>query len=226
VSRRFCDRKIPVDKTRHRRYFQSELYMILRLFTYHMFRAITGTMVDPTRKAFGGRMKRERLFIHGKMDREWGGTWGDDRKPSAFGSENVNEEMTAEDLRSFFKKDLFAAFIGIELLDAGEGRATARLKLRDHHRNGLGIVHGGALFTLADLTFAAAVNSHGRTAVAIHCAISYIKAAQGDCLIAEAGEVSCGPKIAVYNIRITDSSGELVSTFEGMAYRKKERWTL
>jgi acyl-CoA thioesterase len=142
------------------------------------------------------------------------------------GGENLNEEVTPEALKSFFRRDVFAAFVGIELLEAGAGRATARLKLQDHHRNGLGMVHGGALFTLADLAFAAAVNSRGRTAVAIHCAISYTKAAQGDLLLAEAREVSCGPKIAVYSIRITESSGELVSVFEGMAYRKKECWTV
>ena len=125
---------------------------------------------------------------------------------------------------AFFRKDVFAGFVGIELIAAGEGRATASLKLRDHHRNGLGIVHGGAIFTLADLAFAAAVNSRGRAAVAIHCAISYLKAAQGDLLIAEAEEVSCGPKIAAYTIRVTDTSGEMIALFEGMAYRKKERW--
>lgn len=135
----------------------------------------------------------------------------------------MDEKVTPELLKSFFRKDIFAAFVGIELLEAGDGRATARLKLQDHHRNGLGMVHGGALFTLADLAFAAAVNSRGRAAVAIHSSISYVKAAQGDLLLAEAKEVSCGPKIAVYDIRITESSGDLVSVFEGMAYRKKER---
>ena len=114
--------------------------------------------------------------------------------------------------------------MGIELLEAGAGRATARLDLRDHHLNGLGLVHGGAIFTLADLAFAAAVNSRGRAAVAIHCSIAYLKAAQGGHLLAECQEVSCGPKIAAYTIRITDGSGELVARFEGLAYRKRERW--
>jgi acyl-CoA thioesterase len=136
------------------------------------------------------------------------------------------DELTQEELQTFFRRDLFAAYVGIELLEAGNGRAVARLKLREHHRNGLGMVQGGAIFTLADLAFAAAVNSRGRTAVAIHASISYVKAAQGDVLIAEANEVSCGPKIAVYTIRITEPSGELISSFEGMAYRKKERLTL
>ena len=136
----------------------------------------------------------------------------------------MKTEITSEEIKSFLRKDAFAAFVGIELVEAGNGRAAARLPLRDHHRNGLGIVHGGAVFTLADLAFAAACNSHGRIAVAIHCSISYIKAAQGDFLLAEAREVSAGPKIGAYSIRVTDGSGEIVAVFEGMAYRKKESW--
>jgi acyl-CoA thioesterase len=134
----------------------------------------------------------------------------------------LNETTHPETIKTFFRKDLFAGFVGIELIEAGDGKAKARLEIRDHHRNGLGLVHGGAIFTLADLAFAAAANSRGRAAVAIHCSISYLKAAAGGLLFAEAEEVSCGPKIAAYTIRITDGTGELISRFEGMAYRKKE----
>jgi acyl-CoA thioesterase len=136
----------------------------------------------------------------------------------------VNDEITLKAIQAFFRKDLFAGFVGIELIEAGNGRARARLAISDRHRNGLGLVHGGAIFTLADLAFAAAVNSRGRAAVAIHCSISYLKAAAGDVLFAEAEEVSCGPKIAAYTIRITDASGEIIARFEGMAYRTKEHW--
>jgi acyl-CoA thioesterase len=137
----------------------------------------------------------------------------------------VKEEDALKAIKAFFRKDLFAAFVGIELIEAGNGRAKACLPVSDRHRNGLGIVHGGAIFTLADLAFAAAVNSRGRVAVAIHCSISYLKAAAGDVLIAEAEEISCGPKIAAYTIRITDASGDIIARFEGMAYRKKEHWS-
>jgi acyl-CoA thioesterase len=126
----------------------------------------------------------------------------------------------------FFRKDLFADHVGIELLSAEGGQAKARLRLKEHHYNGIGLIQGGAIFTLADLTFAAAVHSRGRIAVAVHCSISYLKAAKGDLLQAEAEEVSCGPTLAVYIIRITDTSGEVIALFEGTAYRKKESLTL
>ena len=67
----------------------------------------------------------------------------------------------------FFARDRFARHSGIELLEVSEGFARAKMPLGPFHHNGIGTVHGGALFTLADLAFAAASNSHGTVAVAV-----------------------------------------------------------
>jgi len=125
-------------------------------------------------------------------------------------------------IRDFFKRDRFAEHSGIELLEIGEGRAKAQMPIQDCHRNGVNLVHGGAIFTLADLAFAAASNSHGTVAVAINAAIWFVKAARDGVLYAEAKEVSRNPKLAVYAIEVTDDAGDLVARFEGMVYRKKE----
>jgi acyl-CoA thioesterase len=125
-------------------------------------------------------------------------------------------------IREFFKNDRFAEHSGIELLEIGEGRAKARMPIRDWHRNGVNLVHGGAIFTLADLVFAVASNSHGTVAVAINAGIWFVKAAKEGTLYAEAKEVSRNPKLAVYAIEVTDDAGELVAKFEGMVYRKKD----
>jgi acyl-CoA thioesterase len=123
----------------------------------------------------------------------------------------------------FFKNDRFARHSGIELLEIAEGRAKAKMAINDSHLNGVSLVHGGAIFTLADLVFAAASNSHGTVAVAINASIWFVKAAREGTLFAEAKEVSRNPKLATYSIQVTDDSGEIVATFEGMVYRKKDQ---
>lgn len=125
-------------------------------------------------------------------------------------------------IKEFFKNDRFASRCGIELLEVSEGYAKARMRIEDHHRNGINVVHGGAIFTLADLAFAAASNSHGTVAVAINASIWYVKAAMDGTLFAEAKEVSLNPKLATYSIEVTDDTGEIVAAFEGMVYRKKQ----
>ena len=82
-------------------------------------------------------------------------------------------------------------------------------------------VQGGVLFTLADIAFAAAINAHGSSAVLINANMSFVKTATKGTLIAEAKETSINPKIATYNVNITDDEGDIVAIFQGMGYRKK-----
>jgi acyl-CoA thioesterase len=131
--------------------------------------------------------------------------------------------LKLKNLLTFFRKnDRFASHSGIELLEISEGRAKASMKIRKHHLNAVGSVHGGAIFTLADFVFAVASNSHGTIAVAINVSISYLKAANEGCLFAEAKEVAKKPKLASYTVNVTDEQGDLIAVFQGMVYRKKE----
>lgn len=135
----------------------------------------------------------------------------------------MTEVVDKKALRKYFEKDRFAKYVGIELLEISFGRATASLKIKEHHLNAVGMVHGGALFALADLAFAAASNSHGNVAVAVNNSISYIKAAEGDVLFAEALEISKDRKLASYSVEIKDKTEKTVALLHGLAYRKKEK---
>ena len=132
--------------------------------------------------------------------------------------------MDKDEMVRFFKRDIFAKYVGIELEDVTPGRAKVKVTVKEHHLNGLRIVHGGMLFTLADMAFAAAANSRGRIAVALNASISYVKPAKGNILFAEAEEVSRSGNHAVYAITLTDDSKETVAVLQGLAYVKKETW--
>lgn len=126
-----------------------------------------------------------------------------------------------ENIIQFFKKDMFAVSSGIELLEVSPGYAKASMKIEEKHLNALRAVQGGAIFTLADLAFAAASNAYGSAAVGINANISFVKAATKGTLTAEARETSINPKISTYTVDITDDDGEVIAIFQGMAYRKK-----
>ena len=128
-----------------------------------------------------------------------------------------------ENIKKFFKNDKFAEYVGIELLEVSEGRAKAKMQIKENHLNSVGIVHGGAVVALADLVFSVASNSHGTVAVSINVSISYLKAVKTGILFAEAKEVSRNPKLATYTIHVTDEYDEIVAIFQGMVYRKKEK---
>ena len=91
-------------------------------------------------------------------------------------------------LKDFFLNDKFAALSGCELIDIKPGYATARMKVEPKHLNAAGGCQGGALFTLADFAFAAAVNSHGRVTVSVNSTIAIHKSVSSGWLYATATE--------------------------------------
>jgi acyl-CoA thioesterase len=125
-------------------------------------------------------------------------------------------------IEQFFKSDQFVNHCGIELVSFAAGHAVARMKVQPLHLNALGIVQGGAIFTLADFAFAMASNAHGTAAVGINVSITYVKATTTGILTAEAREASLNPKLGSYTVNVTDETGTLVAIFQGLAYRKKQ----
>jgi len=125
-------------------------------------------------------------------------------------------------IREFFKKDRFAAHNDITLLEIRPGYAKAELIISDKHLNGVDITHGGAIFTLADLAFAVASNSHGTVAVGVSATISYLKATSKGTLTAEAREAALNPKLATYQVEVRDNDNDLIAIFQGTVYRKKQ----
>jgi acyl-CoA thioesterase len=126
-------------------------------------------------------------------------------------------------LKQYFSdNDLFARHNGIELLEAGKGRATVKMTIEPYHFNAAGTVHGGAIFTLADFAFAVASNSHGRIAMGISTSINFVKAAVQGTLYAEAVENSINQKLASYTVTVKDDENSTIAIFQGMVYRKKE----
>lgn len=129
-----------------------------------------------------------------------------------------------EDIKEFFAtRDKFAQYVGIEIVEVEKGRAKVKLDINENHLNGVNIIHGAVLFSVADYAFAIASNSHGNVAVAINANISFVKAVSSGTIYAEAIEQSKNPKLATYLINVTNEQGELLATFHGMVYRKKQK---
>ena len=123
-------------------------------------------------------------------------------------------------IKDFFKNDQYAALSGIELLTVEQGSAKARMEIREIHLNTVKTVQGGAIFTLADYTFAAAVNAYGNLAMSIETSIRYFKAVGSGVLFAEAQVLHLHKRIATFEVRVTNEKDELIAIFTATAYRK------
>jgi acyl-CoA thioesterase len=123
-------------------------------------------------------------------------------------------------IKELIANDQFAKYNGIELIDVSAGSAVAKMAIGPNHLNGVGIVQGGAIYTLADLALAAASNSHGVTSVGLTGNIAYFKAEKSGTLFATAREISLRRTVATYQVDVANQYHELVASFQGTVYRK------
>ena len=130
--------------------------------------------------------------------------------------------MDTEKARTIFARDRYAALTGIEIVEAGKGYCKASLKIEDKHLNAANVVQGGAIFTLADLAFGVAANSHGQLALAINVNISYLNSVSRGTLYATATEVNEPNRLGAYDVLVTDDQQRIIARFNGMVYRKKQ----
>jgi len=117
-------------------------------------------------------------------------------------------------LKEFFKNDLFAVeALGANIIDASNDYAKCSLEIKDKHKNAKGSVMGGAIFTLADFTFAVATNQHENYyTVSTTANISYFRAVTlSKYLNAEAIKLKDGKMVCFYEVNVYDDSNTLIA---------------
>ena len=127
------------------------------------------------------------------------------------------------------EKDIdFLKFIGGELLDLGDGYCQLGFDVMPHHKQHFGVVHGGAIATLADhCGWYAAVSTLEKnfSAVTIEIKINYLKPARDEVLKAEARVVNKSKKSIFTTIEVF-SKDTLVAYATGTYHVLDERKAL
>lgn len=129
--------------------------------------------------------------------------------------------METQALKDFFLHDEFARQNGIELIEIEKGYARTQVRIEPRHLNAGGFVQGGVLFTLADLAFAAATNSHGTLTVTSTANITFVRGANSGIITAQAQELVNHHHLPFCEVRVTDDSGNLLAIFTASGYRKE-----
>ena len=131
------------------------------------------------------------------------------------------EKTEIQALKEFLLHDEFARQNGIEIVDIAEGYARTQVHIEPRHLNAGGNVQGGVLFTLADLAFAAATNSHGILTVTSSANITFVRGASSGYITAEAHELVNHHHLPFCEVRVTDEAGNLLGIFTANGYRKE-----
>jgi acyl-CoA thioesterase len=76
-------------------------------------------------------------------------------------------------VEKIMERDLFSQWLGIEIIEVKEGYSKIKMTVRKEMINGLGVVHGGICFSLADSCFAFACNNRNQLSLALDTAINF-----------------------------------------------------
>lgn len=107
----------------------------------------------------------------------------------------------------------FAGVLGMEFTRFAPDRVEATLEVREELKQPWGIVHGGAVMTLADTVAGAGayLNAQGGQTVTVELKINLIGAVREGKIRAVAVPVHRGRTTSVWETRITDEAEKLVA---------------
>lgn len=131
-----------------------------------------------------------------------------------------DESASIEEIQAFFAHDRFATdACGCKVLEASRGHAVCTFEITPRHRNAMGAVMGGAIFTLADFALAVASNVGETPTVSVTNSIEFMSGSRGDTLTATCDLRRGGRTCAFYGIDVTDEMETHVAHMETTCVR-------
>ncbi len=114
----------------------------------------------------------------------------------------------------------FAQLIAIQVDEIHGGYARAHFDVTEKHMNPINSVHGGCLYSLADVVAGSAASSYGMKVTTMDSNMQYLRPAI-DCtqIIGYAEAVKVGKRVAVYRIELRnqDETVLAIGTFTFMS---------
>jgi acyl-CoA thioesterase len=114
------------------------------------------------------------------------------------------------------QRDRASAALGMVVVADEPGHSTVTMTVRDDMTNGFEVTHGGLVFALADTAFAIACNEDESVTVAAGADITFLKSTRaGQVLTADARRRVVAGRTGLYDVTVTDETGDVVAEFRG-----------
>ncbi len=128
--------------------------------------------------------------------------------------------MELKTLQELYKNDRFATNAGCRIVEADNDKVVCEMEINEELLNAHGSVMGGAIFTLADLSFAVASNLNQVPSVAIESNIRFYSATKGKKLIATCRTDKDGRNLGHYTVEIKDDLDQKIAGYTAVAFHK------
>ena len=127
---------------------------------------------------------------------------------------NETQEELMRDTQERIRKNAFMLHNHIELESVERDRAVFKLDIRPESCNAYGMVHGGAIYTLADNATGTAAHSDGRYYVTQTSALHFLRNQSRGTVRATAWVRHRGKSTVLTSVDITSEDGKLLATGE------------
>jgi len=121
-------------------------------------------------------------------------------------------KIAAPEVRERLQASGTAKQLGFEVAEVEPGRVVLRMRVKTHHKQVHGVVHGGVLAALADTAggLASYTAASGPRVATIEMKINFLEPVAGGTVEADARVVRNGRHISVEDCDISSETGQLV----------------
>lgn len=105
----------------------------------------------------------------------------------------------------------YVQILGIKIEEISLGHCKGKMEISKHIKNPYGALHGGSLYSLADIIAGAAACTYGSNVVTVSGNMNFLLPAVGlEFVYCQADVIRQGKNLAVYDVKITDESGKIL----------------
>lgn len=120
--------------------------------------------------------------------------------------------INLEEFKTHFNEhDRFSVQSGMNLTELREKYAKVELTIDENCKNYMGSIHGGLLYTMADVAAGSALIFCGKQAVTLSASTEYIKPAFSGRVIAEGRVITLGKTVSRCEVEVHSEDGTLYS---------------
>ncbi|MCD8335610.1 MAG: PaaI family thioesterase [Clostridiales bacterium] len=130
--------------------------------------------------------------------------------------------MSEEEAR-LIQQNQFIKLCGIQLLEDPEGSYYAQARVTPQVHNPYGIVHGGLLYTMADMVSGATARQYGPHPVTLDSDLHFLRNVSSGTLTARAEPVRVGGSVAVLRARVCCGDELLAEGTFTFFYRREKK---
>ncbi len=119
--------------------------------------------------------------------------------------------------------DSFARSLGARLTDATADNVCVALDVQPRHTNFLGLVHGGVVYSLADIALSLISNAVVEAVALDTHLVLAASARAGERLQAKARPATRSRSVATYRITVERGDGRVIGLFTGTVFHREPR---